>query len=207
MPSQAGQSTKDYGVDIQEEEELRFAIKDSQGSFTGSYLTFNKVGEDKDGSMYVCRDCSTSPEINSSMRNIATGKTAKDGIKKSSISNHAKMVHEMKVSFARGAESATPMPPILCRYCGQKFTRHHQGRLPHEEKCDKKPPEDSASEMGQQESESRAPKRTTTRSRKKGSESDRGGLEVVPGRSRGAAAEAKRAKGDTIDKNEKLISR
>ena len=128
-----GQTAREGGEDSckrdQDKSELKFAIQGKEGSF----LTFAKRGD-----RYFCQNCKAPQGSKPDRRKRA--KT--EGIKESSIREHARDEHRLKVSWSQvGHElkSATELPPISCQYCGKAFKRYHQGCKPHEEKCSQKP--------------------------------------------------------------------
>ena len=130
-----GQTAREGGEDSckrdQDKSELKFAIQGKEGSF----LTFAKRGD-----RYFCQNCKAPQGSKPDRRKRAET----EGIKESSIREHARDEHRLKVSWSQvGHElkSATELPPISCQYCGKAFKRYHQGCKNHEEKCSQKPAE------------------------------------------------------------------
>ena len=123
-----GQTVK---KDLQRENELRFKIQGEKGSF----LTFIKKGD-----FYFCQNCTKPPQ--SGQKEDRRKRAGTHGIKESSIREHARDEHRLKISWSQVEEEvklAIPLPSISCKYCGKEFKRYHQGCKNHERKCKEKP--------------------------------------------------------------------
>ena len=109
--------------------ELIFPIKGKEGSS----LIFIKREN-----LYFCQNC----ELHHSGKRDRRKRAGTEGIKESSIREHARDEHRLKVSWSQVGDEvkfATELSQISCQYCGKPFKRYHQGCKPHEKKCPKRP--------------------------------------------------------------------